>query len=232
MTRSARHTPALLTVTTPYHQFPDPESALTEPDGLLAIGGDLHPERLLHAYRQGIFPWFSKGQPILWWSPDPRCVLFPQQLKVSRSLRKSIRNRGYRITFDQSFPKVIHACALRGQATRNQSDTGTWLTDSMIQAYIHLHQLGYAHSVECWLDDQLAGGLYGIRMGQVFFGESMFSHETDASKVALAMFSQQFLKEGGRLIDCQVTNPHLLSLGAREIQRKQFLAHLDSWTRA
>ncbi|RMH16874.1 MAG: leucyl/phenylalanyl-tRNA--protein transferase, partial [Gammaproteobacteria bacterium] len=165
MTRSTRFAPALLTTTTPYHQFPDPETALIEPDGLLAIGGDLHPERLLHAYRQGIFPWYSEGQPILWWSPDPRCVLFPEQLRISRSLQKSIRNRGYRVTFNQAFPAVIHACAHRNTGPRKRQEQGTWLTEAMIRAYTLLHEMGHAHSVECWLGEQLVGGLYGIRMG-------------------------------------------------------------------
>ncbi len=215
------HIPRLLSSQTPHHLFPHPDTALIEPDGLLAIGGDLHPQRILHAYRQGIFPWYSDGQPILWWTPNPRCVLFPEQLKLSRSLRKSIRNKGYTVTFNQACPDVIRACATTLRRPINTD--GTWLTDEMIQAYIQLHALGHVHSVECWHNEQLVGGLYGIKMGRVFFGESMFSRHTDASKVAFATLVNKLIEEDYQLIDCQVYSEHIASLGAEEIPRSQFL---------
>ncbi|MEO6696524.1 MAG: leucyl/phenylalanyl-tRNA--protein transferase, partial [Gammaproteobacteria bacterium] len=166
--------------------FPDVNLALREPDGLLALGGDLSPERLLAAYRKGIFPWYNEGQPILWWSPDPRAVLFPSRVKISRSLRKTLRQGRYRITLDQAFRSVIEGCA----APRN-GVPGTWISRAMMEAYTELHERGYAHSVEAWRDGQLVGGLYGVALGRVFFGESMFSRSPDASKVALASLARQ-----------------------------------------
>lgn len=205
------------------YTFPPAEYALKEPNGLLAIGGDLSPRRILNAYRRGIFPWFNPGQPILWWSPDPRAVLFPEKLKVSRSLRRTIARDTFRITFDNAFAEVIKACA----ETPRRGQHGTWITDEMQQAYIRLHQLGYAHSAESWDDGQLVGGLYGMRLGDVFFGESMFSHRTDASKVAFVHLVRRLQREGVVVIDCQVTTDHLLSLGAEEIARTRFLTLLE-----
>lgn len=202
--------------------FPSPELALSEPDGLLAIGGDLRPERLLTAYRFGIFPWFSDDQPILWWSPDPRCVLIPEQLYLSRSLRKRLRKGEFVITLDTDFAGVIRACA---EARAKQP--GTWITLEMQQAYISLHRLGYAHSVEAWYQGILVGGLYGIALGKAFFGESMFSRRTDASKVAFAHLVRQLEAWEFELIDCQVSSAHLESLGATSQSRTQFLAGLD-----
>jgi leucyl/phenylalanyl-tRNA--protein transferase len=208
------------------YAFPPVEFALREPDGLLAVGGDLAPERILNAYRHGIFPWFSPGQPILWWSPDPRAVLFPEKLKVSRSLRKTIDRNTYRVTFDTAFARVIRACA----ETPRRGQAGTWISDEMQQAYIRLHEMGYAHSAESWLGDELVGGLYGMRLGRIFFGESMFSHRTDASKVPFVQLVRKLQHEGVVLIDCQVTTEHLLSLGAEEIPRKRFIELLDRYT--
>ena len=207
--------------------FPHPDLALTEPDGLLAVGGDLSPQRIINAYMNGIFPWYSDGQPILWWSPNPRAVLFPDKLHVSRSLQKVIRKGVYRTTLDQAFEQVIEHCA---QTPRKDQD-GTWITDDMAQAYIRLHQLGFAHSAECWLEDKLVGGLYGIALGRVFFGESMFSHRSNASKVAFVHLLDELKKADYALIDCQVTTEHLLSLGAEEIPRNQFLNLVKVHTR-
>lgn len=204
--------------------FPDVSQALSEPNGLLAIGGDLAPERLLQAYRQGVFPWYSEGQPVLWWSPDPRLVLFPAELKVSRSLRRAVNKDRFRITIDQAFSRVIRACA------EPRHDEGeTWITAEMEQAYIHLHRLGWAHSVEAWCEGELVGGFYGIAIGRVFFGESMFHRVADASKVAFAVFVRQIQAHGYALIDCQVSTAHLLSLGAREISRKEFVDTLHAY---
>lgn len=205
----------------PDGEFPDPALALTEPDGLLAIGGDLSSERLLRAYRAGIFPWYNADQPILWWSPDPRTVLFPERFKLSRSLQKSIRNRGFRLSIDANFAAVIEACS---QPRRRES--GTWISAGIKQAFNHLHAMGYAHSVECWLGEQLVGGIYGLSIGKVFFGESMFSSVSDASKVAFAHLVEHLQQKQFRLIDCQVASPHLFSLGAECIPRQQFLALL------
>lgn len=196
--------------------FPPVEQA--EAIGLLAIGGDLSPQRLLLAYSQGIFPWYNPGEPILWWSPDPRCVLFPRQVHISRSLNKTLKKELFRVSFDRDFPAVIAAC----QAQRQQS--GTWITPEMHDAYVQLWRLGFAHSVECWQQDLLVGGLYGISLGHCFFGESMFSRVPNASKVALVRLCQQLSLLGVELIDCQQTNRHLLSLGAREIPRAEFIA--------
>lgn len=202
---------------------PFPDLSRATEDGLLAMGGDLSPERLLLAYRSGIFPWYNPGDPILWWSPDPRCVLFPSQFRMSRSLRKSLGNRGYTVTMDTAFDHVIEACS----AERNQQP-GTWITDEMKSAYIKLHRLGIAHSVETWLGKELVGGLYGIALGRVFFGESMFSRQNDASKVSLATMISWFEQWEFSMIDCQVTSPHLMSLGATEIPRAEFMEGLKS----
>lgn len=202
--------------------FPPLDTALDEPAGLLAAGGALTPEWLLTAYRRGIFPWYSVGQPILWWSPDPRLVLFPDEIHVRRSLAKRLRNAGFQVTFDQAFDAVIEACSsIRADAE------GTWITDPMKQAYRRLHRLGYAHSVEVWHGAQLVGGLYGVSLGKLFFGESMFSRERDASKVALVHLARHMQHRGGGLIDCQMHTSHLVSLGARDIARKEFIDYLD-----
>jgi leucyl/phenylalanyl-tRNA---protein transferase len=197
--------------------FPPVQRALRHPNGLLAAGGDLSPERLLAGYRQGIFPWFSQDDPILWWSPDPRMVLLPPDLKVSRSLAKAIRNRPHEIRFDHAFPAVIDACA-----APREGATGTWITGPMRAAYERLHRLGYAHSVETWIDGGLAGGLYGVALGRVFFGESMFTRARDASKLALVALVERCRREGIELIDCQMHTQHLESLGARAIPRREF----------
>lgn len=204
-----------------FQPFPALENA--DDDGLLAMGGDLSVDTLVSAYSQGIFPWFNEGQPILWWSPDPRLVLFPEQIRLTKSLKKSIRNR-YSVTCDRCFEEVIHNCALRGATEKN--DTGTWITEDMNEAYIDLHKSGYAHSIEVWRDNELVGGLYGLALGNVFFGESMFSHSSDASKVGLAYLCQHLANLEFSLIDCQVSSSHLLSLGARNIDRDQFISHL------
>jgi len=210
------------------YSFPHPDNALTDPNGLLAIGGDLSPERIVIAYLNGIFPWYSPGEPILWWSPDPRAVLFPEKLHISKSLRKIIRKKVFTSTINQAFEQVIAACA---QTPRKTQD-GTWITDDMQQAYLNLHKIGIAHSAECWLDGQLVGGLYGIALGKVFFGESMFSHKSNASKVAFVHLLDELKKNNYALIDCQVTTEHLLSLGAEEIPRDQFLKLITQHTRS
>lgn len=203
--------------------FPDTSLAETDPNGLLAIGGDLSGERVLSAYRRGIFPWFSPGQPILWWSPAPRMVLFPDELHCSRSLRRSLRNRGYQVSINQAFEDVIRACA-----EPRRPHEGTWLLPEMIESYVALNLAGHAHSIEVWLDDDLVGGLYGIAIGQIFFGESMFSRRTDASKVALSRLSEIALSHPFQLIDCQIHTGHLASLGAREIAREAFQQTLNT----
>ena len=208
--------------------FPAVELALREPDGLLAVGGDLSVERLLTAYQKGIFPWYSEGQPILWWSPDPRMVLEPKDVKISRSLAKKMRNKNYKVTFDQSFREVITACS-EPRIEKDLLESGTWILDDMINAYIKLHQAGYAHSVECWQGNKLVGGLYGLAIGKVFFGESMFSRVSDASKIAFVSLCQQLEQWGFKLIDCQVYTPHLESLGASMIPRKEFLTLLQKY---
>ncbi|UJP06084.1 MAG: leucyl/phenylalanyl-tRNA--protein transferase [Nitrosomonas sp.] len=200
-----------------YSSFPPVDAALTEPNGLLAVGGDLSPQRLLEAYRKGIFPWFNEGEPILWWSPDPRMVLFPGELKVSRSLRKTLNKGGYRIRADSCFLDVMHACAA---PRRNQA--GTWIHPQMIAAYRILHEMGFAHSIETWVDGELVGGLYGIALGRIFFGESMFSRMRDASKIALVYLAEQLRSWDFGLIDCQMRTAHLASFGAREISRAAF----------
>lgn len=204
----------------PPDRFPPPEQALNDPDGLLAAGGDLSPERLLAAYRRGIFPWFEEGQPILWWSPDPRAVLLPGDLRVSRSLRRRLRSNRYTVSVDQCFGDVIGRCA------DTRRDDGTWITGDMQKAYLHLHDLGFAHSVETWQQDELVGGLYGIALGGIFFGESMFSTEADASKVALVGLTALLERRQIALIDCQVASPHLLSMGSTLMPRREFLQRL------
>jgi leucyl/phenylalanyl-tRNA---protein transferase len=201
--------------------FPPPEQALEEPAGLLAAGGDLSPERLLAAYRRGIFPWYSPGQPVLWWSPDPRAVLFPEEFRLTRSLAKTLRNRGFAASIDRDFEGVIDGCA----APRTASP-GTWITAEMRAAYLELHRLGHAHSIEIRRQGALAGGLYGVRLGGVFFGESMFSRERDASKAALAHLVRLCRRSSLAVIDCQLPSRHLASLGARTIPRAQFQALL------
>ena len=204
--------------------FPAVESALKEPDGLLAIGGDLSPARLLRAYRQGIFPWYNKDQPILWWSPDPRSVLYPQSLKISRSLRKTLKNNIYNVTADKAFRRVIQCCA----APRS-SGGGTWLAADMVEAYCRLHTMGFAHSVESWYEDELVGGLYGLSLGKIFFGESMFARRNDASKVAFVKLVERLRQWGYALVDCQVASTHLESLGAESIPRRDFIAILNHY---
>ena len=205
--------------------FPPLASALADPNGLLAAGGDLSPQRLIEAYRSGIFPWFNEGEPILWWSPDPRMVLIPGELKISRSLAKTmnkvLKKGGYEIRFDSAFGEVMRACA----APRKRQ-AGTWIHPDMIAAYTALHQMGLAHSVETWIDDELAGGLYGIALGRMFFGESMFSRVPDASKIALVHLVKQLGRWNFGLIDCQMKTAHLASLGAREIPREEFSQRL------
>jgi leucyl/phenylalanyl-tRNA--protein transferase len=205
--------------------FPPVERALLEPNGLLAMGGDLTPDRLLDAYRHGIFPWFNPGEPILWWSPDPRMVLFPDEVRVTRSLDKRIRNGGFELRFDTAFHDVMLACA---DSRRYKSDSvpGTWISTAIIVAYTRLYQLGYAHSVEVWRDGELVGGLYGVAIGKMFYGESMFSRVADASKVALVSACRQFQRWGIAMIDCQMETPHLVSMGARAISRHEFCTKL------
>lgn len=212
----------------PNSPFPPLEYAYE--DGLLAAGGDLSSQRLLNAYRQGIFPWFSEADPILWWSPDPRMVLFPQEIKISKSLRKTLRKSGFTISLDHAFSEVMQSCS----APRSDDNDGTWIHPSMIEAYTSLHQQGAAHSVEVWQDNELVGGLYGVAIGHIFFGESMFSKVRDSSKVALVALCRQLQQWQFKLIDCQVYSEHLASLGARNISRSEFVsllnAHCDSTT--
>ena len=206
--------------------FPPVQSALKTPNGLLAAGGDLSPRRLLDGYRHGIFPWFSEGDPILWWSPDPRMTLIPEEIKISRSLAKTLRNRAYEVRFDHGFADVMAGCASPRKG-ENGFERGTWIIDSMRAAYEELHRMGYAHSVETWIDGRLAGGLYGVALGRVFFGESMFSVERDTSKIALVALAEHLKSSGFGLIDCQMHTPHLESLGARELPRPRFLRKLE-----
>jgi leucyl/phenylalanyl-tRNA--protein transferase len=206
--------------------FPDPE--LAEPDGLLAVGGNLAPETLITAYANGIFPWYNEGQPLLWWCPDPRTVLYPEQVHISRSLGKLLRKGKYQVTCDLAFERVIKACA--GVRINNPGGE-SWITADMEKAYIHLHRIGIAHSVECWQDERLAGGLYGISLGSIFFGESMFSNESDASKVALVYICRHLAEKFIRLIDCQVSSDHILSMGATMIPRRDFLEIVRGGTR-
>ena len=202
--------------------FPPVSKALRSPNGLLCAGGDLTPERLIEAYRHGIFPWFSEDEPILWWSPDPRMVLFPSELKVSRSLRRTLARGPYETRYDSAFREVMESCA----APRD-GQAGTWIVPEMVEAYVALHERGLAHSVESWKDGELVGGLYGVHLGRVFFGESMFSVERDASKAALKRLVDESVARSVQLIDCQVASPHLESLGARCITRTEFSALLS-----
>lgn len=203
--------------------FPAPELALREPDGLLAAGGDLSPQRLLAAYRKGIFPWFSEADPILWWSPDPRCVFYPTNFTPSRSLRKSLRNTPWRISVDQAFAAVIQSCA----APRTYADD-TWISPDIIAGYCALHEQGHAHSIEVWHNDKLVGGLYGVSVGGLFCGESMFSVKTDASKIAFWALMCIARDAGWPVVDAQFENPHLMSLGAEMVPRTTYLRHLQS----
>lgn len=198
--------------------FPAVESAAQVPNGLLAVGGSLRPRRLLSAYRHGIFPWFGEGEPILWWSPDPRCVVFPAHMHVSRSLRRTLNRGTFTATHNRDFAGVVHGCA-----EPRSGSPGTWIVPEMREAYLELHRLGYAVSYEVWADGALAGGVYGVRLGRVFFGESMFSRRSDASKVALLHAARDPDVE---LIDCQLPNPHLMRLGAENIERSRFRALL------
>jgi leucyl/phenylalanyl-tRNA--protein transferase len=206
-------------------EFPDTQHALSYPNGLLAVGGDLSLQRLLQAYQRGIFPWYEDPQPILWWSPDPRSVLFPEEIRVSRSLAKTLRKNRFRITADTAFHRVLAGCAAPRARER-----GTWITNSMARAYMEMHREGYAHSIEVWDQQQLQGGLYGVALGRVFFGESMFSRVSDASKVALLALTRLMGEKDLEIIDCQVESAHLNSMGARNIPRldfEQYLAHTD-----
>jgi leucyl/phenylalanyl-tRNA--protein transferase len=203
--------------------FPPAEQA--SPEGLLAVGGDLRPERLLNAYRHGIFPWYDEDQPILWWSPDPRTVLFPDNLHISRSLKRSLRPGLFSVTLDQCFRDVMQHCA----GPRSQyPDGGTWITAEMLEAYTQLHELGYAHSVETWKEGELVSGLYGVALGGAFFAESMFTRVPDASKVALVSLVRQLQTWGFRVIDCQQSSPHVIALGAESLPRRDFLDHLTT----
>lgn len=203
--------------------FPPVNRALHSPNGLLAAGGDLSPARLLQAYRHGIFPWFSAGEPILWWSPDPRMVLIPGEFKISHSLRKTLHKSGYESRTDTSFEQVMRACA-----EPRPDQNGTWIHEDMIAAYCELHHMGHAHSVETWMEGELVGGLYGVAIGRMFYGESMFSRRTDASKIALAHLAVQLQRWDFGMIDCQMNTPHLASLGAREIARGEFVDRVQS----
>lgn len=204
--------------------FPDPRLAMRDPNGLLAAGGELSPERIIAAYHQGIFPWYSEGEPVLWWSPDPRAVLLPDELDISRSLRKTLKRRPFTVRSDTAFRQVMTECA----APRS-GQLGTWITEDVLNAYCGLHEMGIAHSIECWQEDQLVGGLYGIALGKVFFGESMFSRTADASKIALVYLTTQLMRWDFGLIDCQVSSAHLRTLGARDIPRDIFLNMLNHW---
>ena len=203
------------------HIFPDPREASDE--GLLAYGGDLNPNRILTAYRHGIFPWFNEGDPILWWSPNPRLLLYPRDFKSSKSLRRVIRNKGFEIKFDRDFKSVIEYCS----SVPREGQYGTWLTDGMKEAYIELFQMGFAHSVETYYRGELVGGFYGIAMGKAFFGESMFSLMSNASKVALKLLSDILVQKNYHFIDCQVPTEHLISLGAKLVNRDDFLDQLE-----
>jgi leucyl/phenylalanyl-tRNA--protein transferase len=207
--------------------FPDVTTALEEPNGLVAAGGALSPEWLLAAYRRGLFPWFNEGDPILWWSPDPRLVLFPHELRIRRSLRRVLRQHRFDVRIDTDFPAVIAACA-----APREPGSGTWILPAMQAAYCRMFELGHAHSVECWLEGCLVGGLYGMALGRVFFGESMFSLETDASKVALAHLTKLLMARNFAIIDCQMSTAHLRSMGAREISRSEFCVGLEHWAAA
>ena len=204
----------------PSIKFPPVSEALREPDGLLAAGGDLSPERLMAAYRHGIFPWYEEGQPILWWSPDPRAIIPLDGIHISRSLKKRLRKNDYRVSFDSAFPEIVKACA----APRKYA-SGTWITADMQQAYVELFRRGHAHSVEVWnSDNELIGGLYGVMLERIFAGESMFSRARDGSKIAMVYLAEWLQARGIEAIDCQLPNPHLLRMGAIEIPREEFVA--------
>lgn len=205
----------------PESPFPPPAEALDSPNGLLAWGGDLHPARLLNAYAHGIFPWYSDGQPILWWSPAPRCVIFPADVYLSRRTMRRYNSGVFSLTADTAFEQVIAQCA-----EPREDEEGTWITDEMMHAYIDLHRHGFAHSIEVWEESCLVGGIYGLALGDVFFGESMFSRRSDASKIALVGLCRELLKRSMKLLDCQVANPHLLRMGAVEISRPDFTSYL------
>lgn len=224
MTAFYRLPGGMVTALDTHTPFPPLIAALKSPNGLLAIGGDLSPERLLQAYSQGIFPWFSAGEPILWWSPNPRMVLFPEELKVSRSLAKRLKRNDYEIRFDSAFREVMQACATAPRDGQN----GTWIVPEMVEAYCRLHALGYAHSAETWIDGALVGGLYGVKIGRMFYGESMFHHVTDTSKLAFVHLVRHLQASGVGMIDCQMHTPHLVSLGAREIPRDRFIEMLNA----
>jgi len=205
--------------------FPDVSSALTEPDGLLAASALLTPELVIHAYQQGIFPWYSDGQPVLWWSPDPRCVLFPERFHISRSLKRTLNSNQFEIKTDTSFRQVMLACAQPRIDKDGISESGTWITDAMLQVYCELHEKGIAHSIECWHEGELVGGIYGLVIGDIFFGESMFSKMKDASKVAMHYLCT-IIKP--YMVDAQVYSGHLQSLGAEEIDRRDFVALISA----
>jgi leucyl/phenylalanyl-tRNA--protein transferase len=206
--------------------FPPLSEALSEPNGLIAIGGDLTSSRLLDAYKQGIFPWFSEGEPIMWWSPNPRMVLFPDELKVSNSLKKTIKKQLFDVKVNTAFHEVISACS----RAERPDQAGTWINHAMIDAYCELHDLGYAVSSECWLNNQLVGGCYGVKIGNMFYGESMFHTETDASKVAFVHLVEHLKSKGAAMIDCQMKTPLLANFGGREITRDIFIQHLERLT--
>lgn len=209
----------------PADPFPPVEQALDEPDGLLAAGGSLTTARLVEAYRRGIFPWFNEGDPILWWSPDPRTILRPSSLHISHSLRKTLRKNAFHVTIDSAFPQVLDGCA-----APRPGDSGTWLSATMRRAYVALHRAGFARSIEVWMDGALAGGIYGVAIGRMFFGESMFSRRTDASKIGMARLAAQLERWGFPLIDCQLETDHLLSLGAEPMPRRRFVAEVQALT--
>lgn len=211
----------------PNQDFPPIIKALKDPNGLIAVGGCLSSDRLLNAYRQGIFPWYNDDEPILWWTPDPRLVLFPEQLIISQSLRKSLRKQKFTVTIDQAFEQVIDACA-----QPRKDENGTWITNEIATSYTKLHHLGFAHSAEAWFEGELVGGLYGVTIGQMFFGESMFHKMTDASKVAFVTLVEQLKSWDYRLIDCQVHSPHLASLGAVNLNRDKFKSLIDKYCEA
>ena len=207
-------------------EFPPLSMALKDPNGLIAIGGDLSAKRLQMAYQQGIFPWFSEGEPVMWWSPSPRMVLFPDELKISNSLKKTLKKQPFEVRFNTSFSAVITACSNTPRLDKNNNPAGTWISNEMIAAYSELNRLGYAISMESWLDNQLVGGCYGVKIGRMFYGESMFHHVTDASKVAFVHLVRYLQAQNVGLIDCQMKTPLLASFGGREIERDLFMQHL------
>jgi leucyl/phenylalanyl-tRNA---protein transferase len=210
----------------PADPFPPVEQALDQPDGLLAAGGSLTTKRLVDAYRRGIFPWFNEGDPILWWSPDPRTVLRPGRIHLSHSLKKRLRQQSFFVTIDGAFSRVLDGCA-----APRPGDAGTWLSAAMRRAYVAMHHAGLAHSIEVWMDGELAGGVYGVAIGRMFYGESMFTRRTDASKIAMARLAEQLVRWEFPLIDCQLETRHLMSLGAEAIPRRRFVTEIDRLTR-